>query len=497
MNQDQPKDPKALAQTSEVFNHYLPLLAAALFAAMYFITALPRIFYPYDLDFIEDSILMQAWRFAQGQIVYGPPTADFIPHVYMPVYMWLGGGLINLFGLSLMPLRLLSFAATLATTGLVFYITRRESNQTWLAWVCAGLYLGGYRLSGFWYELARVDSLFVALSLGGLTLGIYVNGSVSKRIAAIFLLVLAFFTKQTALAFGACLIFYWWFEQRWQVLKWVALYAGLGLGAFYLVDQSTQHWFTYYVFNSAAGDPVEAGRVFRYIGLELFGVMLGLSALGVATGWQVGRRFGVGGLRREGWLLALGAAVVISGAGRASVGGNLNNLMPVYALLCLTPALFWKAWITESDWKRVAIATAVLIQFALGVYNPQRYIPTAEMQASGDRLVERIRSIKGEVLVLMHPYYAVLAGKAPSVQIIFIWYDFYWQGRPPPPDLTARIQTRYYTAIISDESVFEIDPLIQQLLLDHYVVSEKLPLDESPLSPVGLAVRPTLIYIPK
>ena len=133
--------------------------AAVFFAAMYVVTAIPRILYPYDLDFIEDSLLMQALRFAQGQPVFVPPNADFDPHVYMPLYAWLGGLLFNITGPSFVPLRLLSFGATLATASLIYWIAHRESGLRWIAMTCAGLLLGGYRISGFWYELARVDSL--------------------------------------------------------------------------------------------------------------------------------------------------------------------------------------------------------------------------------------------------------------------------------------------------------------------------------------------------
>jgi hypothetical protein len=499
------------------FTYYASLFTALVFAVMYFITALPRILYPYDLDFIEDSILMQAWRFAQGQPVYISPSIEFIPHIYMPLYIWLGGWLINLFGLSLTPLRVLSFVATLITTALIFYITRRETQQNWLAFVAAGLYLGGYRLSGFWYELARVDSLFVAISLIGLVIGVYA-ASFTGRLIAIFVLILAFFTKQTALAFGVCLLFYWWHAHRWQAFWLALLYAAFCLIAFYWIDQGTNSWFAYYVITSASGDATEIGRVFHYIGFELFGIMFGVSAVWLGASWLVWRQAGVGGLRREPWLLAIGAAALISGVGRASVGGNLNNLMPVYALLCLTPSLFWKssqpppspqsiprssdfsalsAFSDSSSTKQLVVLGVLLLQFAINAYNPLRYIPTAEMRTSGNHVIDRIRSIDGEVLVMMHPYYAVLAGKEPAAQIALVWHDFYWQQVSPPADFVERISTHYYAAIISDESLFETDPSIQGLLRDYYLVAETLPLDQSPLSPVGLPVRPTLLYIPK
>ena len=61
-----------------VFYKPLALLAAITFAAMYFVTAIPRVFYSYDLDFIEDSMLMKSLRFAQGLPV-------FAAHAYTPL----------------------------------------------------------------------------------------------------------------------------------------------------------------------------------------------------------------------------------------------------------------------------------------------------------------------------------------------------------------------------------------------------------------------------
>jgi len=72
------------------------VLIAIIFIALFFYTALPRLLYPYDLDFIEDSMLMESLQFAQGQPVYVPPNADFNPHVYMPLFFWLGALLFKI-----------------------------------------------------------------------------------------------------------------------------------------------------------------------------------------------------------------------------------------------------------------------------------------------------------------------------------------------------------------------------------------------------------------
>ena len=46
-----------------IFRSGVVLIAAA-FIALFFYTALLRLRYPYDLDFVEDSMLMQSLRIA-------------------------------------------------------------------------------------------------------------------------------------------------------------------------------------------------------------------------------------------------------------------------------------------------------------------------------------------------------------------------------------------------------------------------------------------------
>ncbi len=511
---------------------HIVTLASLLFATLYLLTALPRIFYPYDLDFIEDSMLMESIRFANGLPVFIPLNADFVPHVYMPLYSWLGGLLFKLFGVGFVPLRGLSFAATLAAAGIIYYVgaglapaqmgdrnsgDRNSGNRKgrpYMGIICAGLYLGGYRLTGFWYELARVDSLYVALALGGLAAGFQCRADRSLKtcqLLAAILLALAFFTKQTGLAFGIGMAIYLLIAVGRRAWVFIAAFAAFTLIPLFAFNSLTDGWFVYHTFTIASGDPLEFGRVARYVGLELFGAMAGLSLMALGAGALGFRRAGLRIVREQPWFVGIGLAAVVSGVGRASVGGNLNNLMPVYALLCIAPALLIREFFHREGAKnakfslfsfalfapsRLILSLCVILQFALGAYNPLRYIPTAEMRESGDRLVERIKSVDGEVLVLMHPYYAWLGGKAPSAQMATIWYIYQWQGVPLPDDFVARIENQYYAAIISDESLFETEPAIRELIAAHYR-AEPLPADESPPTTTGWPVRPTVIYFPK
>ena len=478
-------------------------LAALFFAAMYLATALPRVFYPYDLDFIEDSQLMQALRFAQGQPVFVAPNADFNPHVYMPLYTWLGGWLFKITGPSFAPLRLLSFVATLTTGLLLYWVARRESGRRWVGLVCAGLWLGGYRLSGFWYELARVDALFVALALSGFAVGLYARRSTWGLTLAALLLALAFFTKQTALLVGIGLAMYLFAIVGRRAWFFTLIYLSLVTIPLFTVNVLTDGWFFYHVFRLASGDPVEIKRVMHYAGFELSGLMAGLSLMTMLTLLLGVRRAGLKVIREQPWLPGIGVAAVISGIGRASVGGNLNNLMPGYAFLCLAPALLVREWNHCSPgpawphWRDRLIAALVLVQLALGAYYPPRYIPSAAMRASGDRLIQRLAAIDGPVLVMMHPYYALRAGKEPATQIATLWYVRERGQRPLPDDFASRIENRYYSAIVSDESFFETEPALQRLIRAHYYPAQTLTPEEAPTAPTGMAVTPQVIYLPR
>jgi hypothetical protein len=496
---DTMRHPLPLREGGRGVRSFLPqiavLLAAALFTAMFFYTALSRMSYRYDLDFDEDSILMQSLWVAQGLPVYVAPNADFNPHVYMPLFFWLGGLLIKLGGPSLPLLRILPLAATLAATGLIYWIARRESGRRWVALACAGLFLGGYRINGFWYDVIRVDSLFVALMVGGLAVGIYAGRSRPRLVLSAALLALAFLTKQTGLFIGAGLAGYLLLAGGRRALWFIVPFLLLALAPIFILNSLTGGWFFYHVFTIGSADPIEIGRGVNFVVFDLFGVMAALTLAAIAAALREARHAGWRFWLWQPWLLAIVLAIAISGLGRVRVGGNLNNRMPAYALLCLAPALLARQGLP--GWRQWALGGAVLAQFALGVYNPPRYIPTAEMRAAGDRLIQRIAAEPGPVLVMMHPYYALLAGQTPATQIATLWYVRHRGEQPLPDDFVSRLSSRYYTAIISDESVFETDPAVHLLLLENYSPAETLDTNQAPATNTGVVVRPQLVYRPR
>src|SRR5439155_19016258 len=105
-----------------------------------------------------------------------------------------GGGFV--------PVRLLSFAASLVTMALIFVAARRGSKRRLPAFLAACLFAASYREGGAWFDLARVDSLYVCgMAAGILLVGLrspWLGGALGGLAFA-----LAALTKQSALFVAA------------------------------------------------------------------------------------------------------------------------------------------------------------------------------------------------------------------------------------------------------------------------------------------------------
>ncbi len=530
------------------------LLVVSLAASMaYLRLGLARVFYPYALDLVEEGMVMQAWRVAQGLPVFVPPNAEFVPQVYMPLFTWLGGHLLRLTGFAFWPLRLISFLSTVGTAVLLYVIGWRESGSKTAAFAGSALFLAGYRLAGGWYDLARVDALFAFLSLAGLVLLVYGVKKGTQRgteetqsfteiwvVLGAVLLGLAFLTKQNGLLLAAVAGFYLFTAESAEgaeknkksafsafirvPLLFVVPFVIVAAVPVFVLEWGSGGWFGYYVVTIAYASPLELARLRNIFIWELgagMGVLVGFTAVLAAQrlvsffkGLTVAMLQSL--IANNPWLVFGGTAVFISVAGRTTVGGNLNNMMIGYAFLCLAPALSFPRRRESTLNKKMdtrlrgydigrdlAWLVAILAQFGLVTFPlngglPQDYWPTADMRAAGDALLARVEAEPGEVWLLLHPSYAVRAEKRPYDHLQSLWHARYRGADPLPDDLVALFEQQQFAQIISDESdFFETEPAFLELLLAHYEEAETLPLELSPPTLSGPIVRPLTIYVPR
>ncbi len=157
-----------------------------------------RLTFPLELEWMEDGALQHARWIARGGAVYPAPSADFIPHLYTPLYPLVLAALSLVFPLDFVLGRAVSIAAWIALAVALWRAVRREGKPRAHALVACGLACAGYVFTYRWLDLARADTLMLALAAWGLVLVRESWGRPRRAVLAGVLLALAFWTKQTA-----------------------------------------------------------------------------------------------------------------------------------------------------------------------------------------------------------------------------------------------------------------------------------------------------------
>jgi len=391
------------------------LTAAAAALVVYAVVALVRMGYPFELEWIEGGSLSMVHRVLDGQPLYTAPSLAYVPFNYPPLYYWAAAGLAQVFGDSFVPLRALSFAASLVCGALLFVIVHTMTRRRSAAWLAAGLFFATFRLAGAWFDVARTDSLHLALVLGAMAVLLADPSPRRGGLIAAALGVLGVLAKQSALVAllpaALCLLVV---DRRRGLWFAAAFAAGLAMSVL-LLDRSSGGWFGYYVFGLAGHysmDPQLAGRFWR----EDFYGPLAVCVLGGLCAWWFPSRATP---RRLPAFSMIAGLVLASWAVRAYPATYDNVLMPACAAAAWLLGLGWDAVRARASamappagvrlgW---LATTIVLMQFTALLYDPLRQIPPAADRVAGESLLDRIARADGTVLVPCHDYLTRRAGK--------------------------------------------------------------------------------------
>ncbi|MEO6954208.1 MAG: hypothetical protein ABI321_20560 [Polyangia bacterium] len=433
-----------------------------------------RVAYPYDLEWMEGGMLCHALRIARGQPLYGPPSVDFIPFLYTPLYPWLLAKLGGVAGIGYGLGRAVSLVSLLGALLLAYVYGRRAGGSRAMALIAPAMMAAAYVPTGAWYDLARPDTLFLFLVTAGMMCGFWGRKRPAALVASALLLVLAFFTKQTASPFmiglGIVLLIVSWRA----ALLWGVTLAVFGLPALYLANRGTDGWFWTYVFKLHQGHDFYALRAFVGSPLRLV-LMLGpalllvpwalwrrrspelifsiaLGALGVATAcvgfgtqWAFTNAFIPG--------IFFPAIAIATAAGRLTMereAARPPRLRPWVVLLLVIGSLVTSTgialpWATRRFPKSIGLPADEPTAFQLPAF-----LPTAADRAAGDALVKKLASTPGEVLVPYHPFYAQLAGKRSYLHRMGVM-DVERAGLGVPRGLVEAIREQRFSLIVMDE----------------------------------------------
>ncbi|MGH3150986.1 MAG: hypothetical protein ACRDOB_09665, partial [Streptosporangiaceae bacterium] len=106
-------------------------LAAALLGlaaiAAYLVIALLRLTYPFPLEYLESNSLVEVQRILAGHSLYAAPTVSYVPDGYPPLYFATSAAVASVFGLSYLPLRLVSLVSSLVCFAVLARLVQRET----------------------------------------------------------------------------------------------------------------------------------------------------------------------------------------------------------------------------------------------------------------------------------------------------------------------------------------------------------------------------------
>ena len=168
-------------------------------------------------------------------------------------------------------------------------IVRKSTGRVVAGLVAAGLFAGTYRVSGAWFDAARVDSLLVVLLLAAIFAGMSAR-TWKGGVAVGLLLFLAFLTKQNALVVAVPMLAWLLIRRRPAGVAASALLAVASVGSVVVGDAVTGGWYSTYVVGQLLGQ----GSVLRWLAefwlVDLilpFAVVLGAFAVWFRKwGWQ-------------------------------------------------------------------------------------------------------------------------------------------------------------------------------------------------------------------
>ena len=475
----------------------LVIAAGGAYVLLFLFSATLRLIYPYEVEWNEGVVLDHAIRVLTGKPIYAAPSLDFAAFVYTPLYYYVTALLMKIGGVGLWSGRLISILATLLTAGIAGRIVQRETHSNFLAFSGIALYLAFYHITGFFYDIVRMDALALLLVVISVYAVMYVRQG--YLIAALFA-VLAYFTKQQMIYIVPAIAIGLAFRHKKQALWFSILSIGFILFSTLAFNWTTNGWYRFYTLTIPG---IKAAQSFSWItAIEfspkwIFG-SLGLFTLVILIVMVMRGKKNT----QNNWPILLGAfvmALISSAMSIGNSGGYQNVFMPLTLMIAIVfPLSIHIIANTLPEWSGLARGI-ILLAFLSLAYNPlgeKMLFASARQLHAGDEFIAKLKAIPGDVWIPFHGYIGTLAGKPTHVHFMAM------NDALVPHDATSQrfqheidssLAAHCFSAVILDEEkVYRWDSV------QHYMRSASIFTTPNIfLSRIGEAgTRPDYIYLP-
>jgi len=469
--------------------------------------ALLRIGYPFDLEWCEGGILGHIQVILAGQHIYREPSLEFTPYIYPPLYYYVSALPSLLFGAGHFAPRLVSLLSILGCFVLLGRWVRDETDDPVAGLAAVGLLCATYQLTGYWFELARVDAFFLLLVFSSQMTARRAHKPAHAVFAGV-LIAAAIFTKQLGIPLAIPALLLLALRSPRLALIAAGVSGALVLGVALYFNISTHGWFLYYVLDLPSRHQVQLTRFWPSLNTFFLSTTFPMTLAGVAL--VCGLAF-----RRRRWQSWLFHTVFVTVTCTTSFlpflkdGGYPNGLIPAYAALALAAGIglgtLRRARVGSalgSLGPQLAACIVLLIQFAVLDYEPKQALPSKADLAANKQVMARLSTLQKPLYFTGSSFYSRTAGGENVITDSMALIDIFKGGGPQAEHLDqvlseAILQHRFKTIVV-DRVVGFLPPKYVALIHQEYVqqgsVLSGLPSDAIwPKS--GAALRPDGVWV--
>ena len=475
----------------------MPSVAAL---AGFLFVAASRMSYPFALEWMESGTYLHVLQVLQGKPLYAAPSYEFIAMMYPPLYYYVAAPLASVIHNIMLSMRLVSVGSSLVAFAMLYGVGRARQLPRSLSFLAVGFAVAAYKATGFWFDIGRVDMLFLALLLlAYLLVTIGPGREVFIGIAAGAALFLAFTAKQQAVVAYPFLVACLLLERRLKKALAFGVSAAILMGLFFVASNvTTEGWFQFYLLTlpMSAPSPLSGFTVTWQILLApSFWPLVALAIFGAILALAVQHR-----RQNMPRLISLSLLVlpllIMSYLTLAKQWGYVNGFLPAAFGLALAgaEAVFYALETPVSPrWARAVVLTITLalvwLQFGVSRYDPRDQIPSAADVAAGYRALDKISQAPAPIFAPTAAYLLDMVGQPMHFQAS-AFSDILLAARSNPAveDVLTRYQAdisepylrgRAATAVLPDPNWYA-----QVFSQKNGYTCESLTGDNAPLAPL-------------